>query len=82
MGLYRDLSWPKGMEPREASVEKEPVPLTLADGNYAGVIRLALDALPVVVRVDRLIVVERAGCSPQVRLALTIIGQKEDANER
>lgn len=66
--VHREVSWPKGMEPPEpeAPAERSPVPLTLAlaDGNYASAIRLALDALPVVVRIDRLIVVDRAGRPP------------------
>ncbi|HHY95485.1 MAG TPA: hypothetical protein GX513_10835 [Firmicutes bacterium] len=77
--------WPKGMElpEPEAPVTRSPVPLTLADGNYAGAIRLTLETtLPVEVRIDRCIVVERAGCPPQVRLALTVLGEKEDVHER
>ncbi len=76
--LLRDNPLPKGMTPAEPhEAPEKPVPLTLADGNYAGAIRMALDALPVHIRVDRLLVVERAGAQPQVSLKLTIVGEKQ-----
>lgn len=74
---------PKGMTPPaptslDPRAPDQSAPLTLADGNYAGAIRHALDILPVAVRIDRLVVLERAGQPPQVRLALTILGEKEE----
>jgi hypothetical protein len=74
---------PKGMEPSALTKAPEPpAPLTLARGNYAGAIRRALDALPVEVRVDRCLVLERSGRPPEVSLRLTIIGEKEGYGER
>lgn len=82
--LLRDDPLPKGMTPPTSQKAPEsPAPLTLADGNYAGAIRLALAALPVKVRVDRCIVVERAGRPPEVSLRLTILDEKRgDGDER
>lgn len=76
--------FPKGMIPTAPEKAPEPpAPLTLADGNYAGAIRQALDILPVEVRVDRCVIVERAGRHPDVRLSLTILGEKGgEAGER
>lgn len=84
MSLLKDDPLPKGMTPPAPQEAPEPpAPLTLADGNYAGAIRLALAALPVEVRVDRCIVVERAGRPPMVSLRLTILGEKRvDGHER
>jgi len=74
---------PKGMELPMVRATHESRFVTLADGNYAGAIRHALDVLPVEVRVDRLVVLERAGQPPQVRLSLTILGEKGgDGDER
>lgn len=69
---------PKGMEPTRAPVRSEkPAPLHLGCGNYAGAIRQALDLLPVRIRYDRFLVLEQEGRSPQVRITLTILGEKE-----
>jgi len=74
--------WPKGMEPPEALVEsKKPAPLHLGRGNYVGAIRQALEILPVEIRVDRCLVLERDGRPPEVRLSLTILGEKEGYRE-
>ena len=75
---------PKGMMPPESVTKapEPPAPLTLARGNYAGAIRIALDTLPVEVRVDRCLVLERAGRPPEVRFSLTILGEKEGYGER
>ncbi len=70
---------PKGMTPASPNTEappNRPAPLTCAAGNYAGAIRQALAILPVEIRVDRLIVVERDGLPSQVSLKLTILGEK------
>lgn len=79
--MIREPEWPKGMEPPiEAPEQKKPAPLNLADGNYAGAIRQALGILPVEIRVDKCLVLERAGRPPEVRLTLTILGEKEATN--
>jgi len=71
------------MEPPEAPEQKKPVPLNLGCGNYVAAIYQALEILPVEVRVDKCLVLERAGRPPEVRLSLTILGEKEgDRNER
>ena len=70
---------PKGMMPSPPNTEASPTrlaPLTCAAGNYAGAIRQALSILPVEIRVDRLVVLERGGLPPQVSLKLTILGEK------
>jgi len=68
---------PKGMMPEHSEAPAErSAPLTCERGNYAGAIRLALAGLPVEVRVDRLLVLERDGRPPQVRLSLSILGEK------
>jgi len=76
---------PKGMAPsmpieHSAKAPEVPAPLTLAGGNYAGAIRQALDILPVRIRVDRCLVLERHGRAPEVALRLTVLGEKEDAD--
>ena len=82
--MLKDEFIPKGMEPPETPEKKEPVFLSLADGNYVGAIRKALDVLPVEIRVDKCLVIERDGRPPQVKITLTIIGEKKggDAGER
>ncbi len=76
MGPEDDL--PKGMQiERPEAPARPPAPLTLAEGNYAGAIRTMLRHLPVNVRVDRLVAIERDGLPPVVNLTLTILGEKE-----
>jgi len=67
---------PKGMMPPETPEKKEPVFLSLADGNYVGAIRKALDVLPVEIQVDKCLVLERNKRPPQVKLTLTILEEK------
>jgi hypothetical protein len=74
--LIRKDELPKGMMPPETPEKKEPVVLSLADGNYVGAIRKALDVLPVEIKVDKCLVLERNKRPPQVRLTLTILGEK------
>lgn len=82
--MIRGIEIPKGMEPAITEAPPQapvpPAPLTLADGNYAGAIRQALDILPVKIRVDRCLVLERHGRPPEVCLRLTVLGEKEDAH--
>lgn len=84
-GLSVSDEMPKGMAPpisieQSAKAPEIPAPLTLADGNYAGAIRQALDILPVRIRVDRCLVLERHGRPPEVVLRLTVLGEKGDAD--
>jgi hypothetical protein len=79
--MIREPEWPKGMEPLVEASAKNPAPLTLADGNYVGAIRQALNILPVEIRVDKCLVLERASRPPEVRLTLTILGEKEGEND-
>ena len=74
--MIRKEQLPKGMMPPETPERKEPVFISLADGNYVGAIRKALDVLPVEIQVDKCLVLERAKRPPQVRLTLTILGEK------
>ncbi len=67
---------PKGMMPPMQNNKEHPTPLTLADGNYAAAIRQALSILPVVIRVDRCLILEQDGKTPEVRLTLTILEEK------
>lgn len=73
---------PKGMEPPVQEAPERPASLTLADGNYGGAIRMALDALPVRVKVNRCLISEKDGRPPEVRLHLIILGEKEGYGER
>lgn len=66
---------PKGMEPPSAPPEQEP--LTLAEVNYAGMIREALATLPFGVKLHSCEVRERAGTDPEVVLHLTIHRREE-----
>ena len=67
-----DETLPKGMIPPEPEG-----PVTLADGNYGAAIRAALSVLPVEIRVDRCVIVERDGHSPTVRMSLTVLPKRE-----
>ena len=68
---------PKGMEPPPSP--PGPGELTLAEVNYAGIIRKALAALPFDVRVQACEVRERDGTAPEILLHLTIHRREEDA---
>lgn len=68
---------PKGMEPPQAP--PDPGPLTLAEINYAGMIREALAILPFVVKVEDCSVREHGGAPPEVRLRLTVHRREEGA---
>lgn len=61
---------PKGMQP--PALEPKPEPLTLAELNYAGMIREALAALPFVVEVEDCNIRERGGAPPEILLRLTV----------
>lgn len=71
---------PKGMSLPEAPEIKKPVPLNLGHGNYVAAIYQALEILPVEIRVDKCLVLERHGMPPEVRLALRILGEKEECS--
>lgn len=71
------VEYPKGMEIPKAPVEKKPVPVSLAQGNYVAAIHKALNILPVEIKVGKCLVVERAGRMPEVRLDLVILGEKD-----
>ncbi|AEE95296.1 hypothetical protein [Mahella australiensis] len=75
--LWEDL--PKGMEliNKEHELPEGPTPISLADGNYVAAIRMALNMLPVVVRVKECVVTELDGMMPEVKLTLIIEGEKE-----
>ncbi len=83
--MQRDEQLPKGMEPiPEAPVgeRNRPAPLTLANGNYAGVLRKLLEeAFPWHVSIERLVVVERPNTYPEVRLKLTVLSEREEVPE-
>ncbi|MFO7275131.1 hypothetical protein [Thermaerobacter composti] len=68
-GLPGDVL-PKGMEPPPVPSGQEP--LTLAEMNYAGMIREALATLPFGVKLHSCEVRERAGTDPEVLLHLTV----------
>jgi len=72
---------PKGMSFPEAPETKKPVPLNLGCGNYVAAIRQALSILPVEICIDKCIIVERAGRCPEVRLTLTVLGEKGGSGE-
>lgn len=60
----------------EAPEIKQPVPLHLWQKNYVAAIYYALELLPVEMRVDECVVVERYGQLPEVRLVLRVIGER------
>lgn len=67
---------PKGMEIPQVPEQKQPVPVTLARGNYVAAIYQALEILPVVVRVEECEIIERTGRPPEVKLSLLIFDEK------
>lgn len=74
---------PKGMEiPQPEVLEQKTAPLNLADVNYAGMIRQALASLPVEVQVMKCLVIEENGKFPEVQLAITVLGEKEEYHYR
>lgn len=81
--LIYENELPKGMEPPEAPGQhNKPALLDLGIGNYVGAIRQALRLLPVEIRVNKCLVLEREGQYPEVRLSLTVLGEKEGYSER
>lgn len=79
------MGLPKGMEPplpeRDPEKENPPVPVSLAKGNYVAAIHQALSILPVEIKVEKCLVVERVGKPPEVRLDLVIVGEKDTKQE-
>lgn len=79
------MGYPKGMVPPlpepEPENEKPPAPVSLAQGNYVAAIHQALSILPVEIRVEKCLVVEKAGRPPEVRLDLVILGEKVTEKE-
>ena len=76
MSEFGDGPLPKGMTLPEAEVVPEaPVArLTVADVNYAGMIRVALDAIPdLALKVTTLSVDEQLGANPVVRLEIEVM---------
>ncbi|MBT9132003.1 MAG: hypothetical protein DDT33_00511 [Firmicutes bacterium] len=71
--------FPKGMAIPEAVVPKIVVPFNLGCGNYIQAIYQALDALPIEIRVEKCIVLEKHGELPEVRLTLQILGEKGES---
>ncbi|MBT9132801.1 MAG: hypothetical protein DDT33_01330 [Firmicutes bacterium] len=69
--------FPKGMAIPEVAAPKIVVPFNLGCGNYIQAIYQALDALPIEIRVEKCIVLEKHGEPPEVRLTLRILGTKE-----
>ncbi|MBT9141989.1 MAG: hypothetical protein DDT29_00382 [Dehalococcoidia bacterium] len=59
-----------------------PVTFTLGQGNYIAAVYQALETLPVEIRVEKCLVLERHGEPPEVRLTLRILGPKEEVECR
>jgi len=80
-----DQPLPKGLDPfpeAPADDTNRPAPSTLMDGNYAGLLRQLLqEAFPWYLRIERLVVSERPNAYPEVRLKLTILGEREEIPE-
>jgi len=76
---------PKGLDPFPEAPTGEhdrTAPSTLMDGNYAGLLRKLLqEAFPWHLRIERLLVSERPNAYPEVRLKLTILGEREEVPE-
>jgi len=83
--VHRSEQLPKGLDPfpeAPTGEDDRPAPLTLADGNYAGVLRKLLqEAFPWHVHIERLLVSEKPNAYPEVRLKLTILGEREEVPE-
>ncbi len=74
------MDLPKGMEPIKEEAE-EPKHISLMDGNYVAAIYQALDLLPVIIRIEKCIVVEQDGAMPEVNMTLVIEGEKQGGDE-
>jgi hypothetical protein len=70
------MDLPKGMEPIKEEEPEQPKRISLLDGNYVAAIYQALDLLPVIVRIEKCIVVEQDGAMPEVDMTLIIEGEK------
>jgi len=64
--------------PQQEAPEQKPVLFNLADTNYAGMIRQALADLPFKIQITKCLVSEQVDRPPEVRLKLTISGEKEE----
>lgn len=71
-----NMEFPKGMEPLKEEKPEEPKHISLSDGNYVAAIYKALEMLPVIVRVEKCIVIEQDGAMPEVNMTLVIEGEK------
>ncbi len=70
---------PKGMSILEVEPIQVSVPFNLGCSNYVQAIYHALEILPVEIRIEKCLVLERSGLPPEVRLTLYILGEKEEA---
>lgn len=70
------MDLPKGMEPLKEEQPVQPKCISLLDGNYVAAIYKALEMLPVIVRVEKCVVIEQDGAMPEVDMTLIIEGEK------
>ncbi len=68
---------PKGMAFSDGPKIELPVTITLGQGNYIAAIYQALQLLPVNIRVEKCLVLEKHKTPPEVRLTLRVLGEKE-----
>ncbi|MBT9137176.1 MAG: hypothetical protein DDT34_02263 [Firmicutes bacterium] len=68
---------PKGMAFSDEPKIELPVIITLGQGNYIAAIYQALQLLPVNIKIEKCLVLEKHKMPPEVRLTLSILGKKE-----
>ncbi len=69
---------PKGMSFSDEPKIELPAIFTLRQWNYIASIYQALEMMPVEIRVDKCLALERHGEPPEVRLTLYILGEKRE----
>ncbi len=68
---------PKGMILSEVEPVQVSAPFNLGCSNYVQAIYHALEILPVEIRIEKCLVLEKHGMPPEVRLTLRVLGKKE-----